>query len=200
MRNRQIKNLLAIQLLRLGTPMLLMGDEVRRTQRGNNNAYCQDNETSWLDWTLLERHADVHRFVRLLIRGRIRRAGGADGPELALEELLRRARIEWHGTRWRKADWSSESRSLACTTWGGGDGHAFHAIFNAFWEPLEFDVPPPPFGSREPWRRWVDTSLDSPDDIVAWEAAPIVSGPTYRVGPRSVVALILPMAAGEPPR
>ena len=63
-----MKNFLAVTLLSLGTPMLLMGDEVRRTQRGNNNAYCQDNEISWFDWTLLERHADIHRFVKTLIR------------------------------------------------------------------------------------------------------------------------------------
>ena len=62
-----MKNFLAITLLAAGAPMLLMGDEVRRTQQGNNNAYCQDNEISWFDWRLLERHADVHRFVKQLI-------------------------------------------------------------------------------------------------------------------------------------
>ena len=71
LRNRQIKNFLTVTLLSLGVPMLLMGDEVRRTQRGNNNAYCQDNETSWFDWTLLEQHADVHRFVTLLNARRV---------------------------------------------------------------------------------------------------------------------------------
>ena len=63
LRNRQVKNFLTLTLLSLGMPMILMGDEVRRTQRGNNNAYCQDDETSWFDWTLVEKHADVHRFV-----------------------------------------------------------------------------------------------------------------------------------------
>jgi glycogen operon protein len=66
LRNRQVKNFLALALLSAGTPMLLMGDEVRRTQRGNNNAYWQDNELTWFDWSLLERHADIHRFVREL--------------------------------------------------------------------------------------------------------------------------------------
>ena len=68
-----MKNLLALQLLAAGTPMLLMGDEARQTQRGNNNAYCQDNEISWFDWSLLTRHADVHRFVRELTAFRQRR-------------------------------------------------------------------------------------------------------------------------------
>ena len=68
-----MKNFLTVTLLSLGMPMILMGDEVRRTQRGNNNAYCQDNEISWFDWTLVEKHADVHRFVRLLIARRLLR-------------------------------------------------------------------------------------------------------------------------------
>src|SRR6185369_17405212 len=71
LRNRQVKNFLALTLLSIGTPMLLMGDEVRRTQRGNNNAFCHDDETSWFDWTLLERHAAVHRFVKRLVSHRL---------------------------------------------------------------------------------------------------------------------------------
>jgi glycogen operon protein len=63
LRNRQIKNFFTVTLLALGVPMLLMGDEVRRTQQGNNNAYCQDNEISWFDWRLLDKHADIHQFV-----------------------------------------------------------------------------------------------------------------------------------------
>ena len=65
LRNRQVKNFLTVTLMSLGTPMILMGDEVRHTQRGNNNAYCHDNEISWFDWTLVDKHADCHRFVSL---------------------------------------------------------------------------------------------------------------------------------------
>jgi isoamylase len=72
LRNRMVKNFLAVTLLSIGTPMLLMGDEVRRTQRGNNNAYCQDNEIGWFDWSLLEKHRDIHRFVKMLIENRRR--------------------------------------------------------------------------------------------------------------------------------
>ena len=67
LRNRQVKNFIALTLLAVGTPLLLMGDEVRRTQRGNNNAYCQDNESSWFDWSGLARHADVRVFMRLML-------------------------------------------------------------------------------------------------------------------------------------
>ena len=99
LRHRQVKNFLAITLLSLGTPMLLMGDEVRRTQRGNNNAYCQDNEISWFDWTLLERHRDLHRFVKTLIRQRLVLGNELGVQGLSLNEILREAEIQLHGVR-----------------------------------------------------------------------------------------------------
>ena len=85
LRRRQIKNFLAILLISVGTPMLLMGDEMRRTQRGNNNAYCQDNEMSWLDWSLLDRHRDLHRFVRTLVGYRRRMMGARSAGEPGTE-------------------------------------------------------------------------------------------------------------------
>ena len=91
LRNRQVKNFLALTLLAVGTPMLLAGDEVRRTQRGNNNAYCQDDETSWFDWSLVERHADVHRFTRELIALRMNRKLPTERFDMSLGELLREA-------------------------------------------------------------------------------------------------------------
>jgi isoamylase len=115
LRNRQIKNFFALELLSAGTPMLLMGDEVRRTQRGNNNGYCQDSEVSWFDWTLLQRHADIHRFVKALNRFRQRRDVVAEMSAPTLNELLRRAPIEWHGVALNRPDWSDHSHSLAFT-------------------------------------------------------------------------------------
>src|SRR5262249_2466372 len=91
LRNRQVKNFLTVTTLAVGMPMLLMGDEVRRTQRGNNNAYCQDNETSWFDWTLLAKHADVHRFVTLLNAGRVFRDPEPERQRISLNKLLRGA-------------------------------------------------------------------------------------------------------------
>ena len=98
--SRQVKNFIVTLLTSLGTPMLLMGDEMRRTQRGNNNAYCQDNEVSWLDWSLLDRHRDLHRFVRMLISHRLRgmEMRSEESFGLSLNELLRRAEIDWHGS------------------------------------------------------------------------------------------------------
>ena len=188
LRNRQVKNFLATTMCSLGLPMIVMGDEVRRTQRGNNNAYCQDNEVSWFDWGLLEKHVDVHRFVRLLNERRVLRTTKPEREHLSLEQLLRSATKSWHGVRLGQPDWSDSSHSLA---FGGESSYAnlwVHVMLNAYWERLDFELAPRTSGNG-PWQRWIDTSLESPQDIVEWDAAPPVSGDSYRVGPRSVVVL-----------
>ena len=164
LRNRQIKNLFALEMLSAGTPMLLMGDEVRRTQQGNNNAYCQDNDISWFDWRLLERHADLHRFVKMLNAFRQRR-DVLDIGTLTLNELLQRARIEWHGVKLNRPDWSEHSHSLAFTLRSLASRFLLHGILNAYWEPLTFELPPVAVASGEQWRRCIDTALASPHDI-----------------------------------
>ena len=174
LRNRQVKNFLALELLAAGTPMLLMGDEVRRTQRGNNNAYCQDGDISWFDWSLLERHADIHRFVKALNAFRQRRDMVAEGGKLSLNQLLQRAKIEWHGVALNRPDWSEHSHSLAFTFRSLRARFLLHGMLNAYWEPLTFELPPVPAESQQRWRRCIDTALASPDDIYPWEKAPFV--------------------------
>jgi glycogen operon protein len=191
LRNRQVKNFLALELLAAGTPMLLMGDEARRTQGGNNNAYCQDNSLSWFDWTLLERHADVHRFVRELNGFRQRRDVVVEGSPLSLNELLRRARVKWHGVALDRPDWSEHSHALACTLRTVRGRFLLHLLLNAYWEPLTFQLPLVHAPSRQSWRRCVDTALPSPDDIRRWADAPLLTQNTYRAEPRSVVLLAL---------
>ena len=144
LRNRQVKNFLALTLLAAGTPMLLMGDEVRQTQQGNNNAYCHDSELTWFDWRLLERHADIHRFVKMLNAFRQRRDVVAIGTALTLNELLRRARIEWHGVALNQPDWGDHSHSLAFTLRSLGGRFLLHGMLNAWREPLTFELPPVP--------------------------------------------------------
>jgi len=194
LRNRQVKNFLTLTMLSLGMPMILMGDEVRRTQRGNNNAYCQDDETSWFDWTLLKKHADVLRFTQLLTARRVLR-DSAEKQRVSLTNLLRRAMIAWHGVQLWRPDWRNNSHSLAL----GGDvrreGLKLHLIMNGYWEPLDFELPPPEGGRT--WRRWIDTSLNSPDDIMPWQDAPTFTGSAYHAAPRSVVVLWAPLAAGD---
>jgi glycogen operon protein len=191
LRHRQVKNFLAITLLALGTPMVLMGDEVRRTQRGNNNAYCQDNEISWLDWTLLERHRDLQRFVKTLIRQRLVIASEPGVRDLSLNELLREADIQPHGVRLNQPDLSPQSHSLAVTVRARGRTAWFHLMFNAYWEPLDFELPPVVAGTHGPWQRWIDTYADAPHDVSEWHGGPAVDGSTCRVQARSLVVLFV---------
>ena len=192
LRNRQVKNFLTANLLSLGVPMLLMGDEVRHSQGGNNNAYCQDNAISWFDWTRLQKHADVHRFVKLLCERRLLRGTEHERQRISLNRLIREANQAWHGVRLNQPDWSDHSHSVAFTAEIRKDKLRFHLILNAYWEPLDFELPPAGDGGSAAWRRWIDTALDSPDDIVPWREAPPVAGPTYRAEARSVVALYVP--------
>ena len=192
LRNRQVKNFLTVTLLSLGVPMLLMGDEVRRTQRGNNNAYCQDNETSWFDWSLPQKHADLLRFVKSLTERRLLRGGKTQERQWAtLNSLIRQTNKAWHGVRLNQPDWSENSHSLAFTVDLPPQQCRLHFIFNAYWEPLEFDLPPTENAHGHPWRRWIDTTLDSPEDIIDWPEAPAVNGTTYKAGARSLVVLVV---------
>jgi len=188
-RNRQVKNLLTATLLSIGMPMISMGDEVRRTQQGNNNAYCQDNEISWYDWSLQKKHGDVQRFLRLLIGRRLLRDLAPELQRLTLVELLHQAQKEWHGVKLHQPDWGPDSHSLAFSLDLPRENLHYFNIFNAYWEPLDFELPRLNSGEYDPWRRWIDTSLDSPHDITAWHSAASVPGYVYRAGPRSVVVL-----------
>lgn len=190
LRNRQVKNFLFVTISALGMPMILMGDEVRRTQLGNNNAYCQDNEISWFDWSLLDRHPDVLRFVRLLIDRRLRRDTRPERESVSLNELIREAPYAWHGIQLFQPDWGDDSHSLAFSTELPGEDLAFYMILNAFWEPLHFELPTTRSNQQIQWRRWIDTFLESPNDIVSWEEAQPISGATYQAQPRSVVVLV----------
>ncbi len=113
LRNRQVKNFFTATMLSVGVPMFAMGDEVRRSQRGNNNAYCQDNDTSWFDWKLLSRHADVLRFVKLLIERRVMRDLEHERRRVSLSQIIREAKHAWHGVKLNQPDWSPVSHTLA---------------------------------------------------------------------------------------
>jgi isoamylase len=187
LRNRQVKNFLTVTMLSLGLPMILMGDEVRRTQLGNNNAYCQDNETSWFDWMLMVKHADVLRFVRLLCSQRLLLNAHTGQRYANLSQLLRMAERTWHGVKLGQPDWSVSSHSLALYADARSENLFLYFILNAYWEPLDFELPPTSAGNR--WRRWIDTGLESPNDIVDWQTAPPVTTPSCKAGPHSVTAL-----------
>jgi glycogen operon protein len=187
LRNTQVKNFLAATLLSLGVPMISMGDEVRHTQDGNNNAYCQDNIISWFDWTLLSKHADVHRFFRVLAARRTMRNVGPEQSRQTLNQLLRNSEHWWHGVNLNQPDWSSDSHSIALEANVLGQGLRFYWILNAYWEPLDFELPL--ISQETPWLRWIDTALEPPNEITEWEEACEVVGTSYKAGPRSVVVL-----------
>jgi glycogen operon protein len=189
LRRRQIKNFITILLLSQGRPMLLMGDEIRRTQGGNNNAYCQDNEISWLDWNGVEQHSDLYRFVTGLIgfheRSSIfrdRRFWGRSGS----------AAITWHGVRLNQPDWGEDSHSLAYELVQPESQEHLHVMLNAYWEALTFDLPALPPGRR--WHRLVDTALADGRDFSAPPASLPAGAQQYRLEPRSAVVLV----AGPP--
>jgi glycogen operon protein len=194
LRNRQVKNHLTVLMLSAGLPMLLAGDEVRRTQRGNNNAYCQDNELSWFDWTLFDRHSDVHRFVQQLCRYR---TSGVQGTA-TLAQLMQRASVRWHGVKLNKPDWATHSRSLAAELLSQCGPVCLYAIFNGYHADLEFELPPAPGVESQPWRLCIDTAKPSPYDILPLREAPAFASSTYLAQARSVVLLarFLSPAAG----
>lgn len=118
LRLRQIKNMLATLLVSRGVPMLLGGDEFRRTQRGNNNAYCQDNELSWYDWRLLDRNHELLRFTREMIAFRRRH------PVLRADAFYTERDIHWFDTDGNAPDWSGGSRTLGCVITPHGPAEA----------------------------------------------------------------------------
>jgi isoamylase len=197
-RNRQIKNFAVILMVSQGVPMFVAGDEVRQTQYGNNNAYCQDNEITWFDWTLVEKHHEIFRFFKEMIAFRqqhhtLRRRQFFDGQK----NIRGLPDISWHGCRLEPPNWNDPTGTALSFTLGGipdtqgMNDTDIHVMLNMHWEELDFDLP------NVPGRQWyyiVDTSLPSPDDILASGEVPgdnrRVNGLSYRVRPRSAVVLI----------
>jgi len=188
LRTRQVKNFFTTTLLAAGMPMIAMGDEVRRTQGGNNNAYCLDDETTWFDWTLVKKRAELLRFVSKLNAFRSLRGTAHEEERWSLSQLLQKSEIGWHGVRLNDPDWRSSSHSIAFMARLPKEGTLFHVMINAYWEPLSFELPAVD-DAGHPWRRWIDTFLDSPEDIAEWDHAREIVGTSYRAEPRSVVIL-----------
>jgi isoamylase len=198
LRNRQVKNFLTVTLLSIGMPMILMGDEVRRSQRGNNNDYCHDDETTWFDWTLLERHGDVRRFVQLLCARRVLRSTEHERHRLTLSQLIQRASKSWHGVKLDRPDWGDASHSIALTAELRDERTLVHLILNAYEKPLEFELPQ--FSGERPleWRRWIDTARQSAEDIVPWQDATPVSSAPYPAEAHSAVVLFADVRSTSP--
>jgi isoamylase len=189
LRSQQIKNLAALLMLSRGVPMLVAGDEFGRTQQGNNNAYCQDNEIGWVDWSLADENSGLLRYWQRLIAFRRTHTvlwqpsfyagvsvGGGAAPDLS-----------WHGTRLDAPDWADPgARTLACTLTGIDGGPDLHVIANMYWEPLAFELPARP---GRVWTQAVDTALPTGADIRDPGTEPAVDGETYTAQGRSIVVL-----------
>jgi isoamylase len=189
LRARQRKNFIAILLFSHGVPMLLAGDEVGRTQLGNNNAYCQDNDVSWLNWDMAISNADLVRFFQLMIGFR-KRCPMLRRDTFALDGDTG-FHVTWHGAKRMSADWGPESRSVA-TQWtqshADGSRDDLHFIAHAHWEDSEFELPDI---GRRTWYRLVDTALQSPQDIAEeGEEFRLRSQDSYPVKARSVAIFI----------
>lgn len=183
MRNRLLKTFLLTLFISRGVPMLLGGDEFRRSQGGNNNAYCQDNEVSWFDWNLLEKHREIQQFTRGMIA--FRRAH----PVLRRESFYTDADIKWFAPNGGIPDWLDErQRSLACLILGRTEPDLF-LMFNADTRSVDFSIPALP--SRKIWRLAVDTSRSAPDDLYEpGKESSLQSQMSFRVEPRSSVILL----------
>ncbi len=179
LRRRQVRNFCSLLFLANGTPMICAGDEFMNTQRGNNNPYNQDNETTWLDWDLLRRNAEIFRFFKMMIA--FRKAH----PSIGRSRFWRED-VQWYGVN-GPADWSPSSRQLAyCLRGASQDDQDLYVMINGGTRSLEFAIQ----DAARSWRRIVDTALASPHDIEDEACAPPVDGDTYRVRPRSVVVLL----------
>jgi isoamylase len=167
--------------------MITMGDEVRATRRGNNNAYCQDNEISWFDWNLLARHSDVHRFATLLIKQWMLRDLRAEGR--SLNAVLRGLKHAWHGVKLNRPDWSFSSHILAFSAESANGKLLLDLILNAYWEPLEFELPPAPPQKQHSMAEMGRHFSRFATGRRRMAGGPSVAGPTYRAQARSVVML-----------
>lgn len=188
LRDRQIKNFLTILFVAQGTPMLLMGDDTRRSLRGNNNAYCQDNPTSWLDWSLLPKNEKLFRFTRNLIAfTQSLHLFKQDHLLCTMKRECDCPRITWHGVDLNCPDWSDTSHSLAFSLLHPEKGEHLHVILNAFWQPLSFRLPPLPI--ERYWHRIIDTaSEDTP--FLPYSQSPPHSSNIYNAAARSCVLLM----------
>jgi glycogen operon protein len=197
-REQQMKNFIATLMVSIGTPMILGGDEIARTQNGNNNAYCQDNEISWYNWSLLENNKGLYRFFREMIAFRRRHPGlmrpefytGREGSYNAIPD------ISWYNEKGENPKWESDGYCLALRMDGSRaeiladqDDNDFFIMFNSSLESVNFIIAEAP--GKKKWYRAVDTSYKSPNDILAQgKEETLASSLKYRVKSRSMVILI----------
>jgi isoamylase len=195
LRQRQIRNAVAMLMVSQGVPMILMGDEIGHTKQGNNNTYCHDNALNWLDWSLLEKHRDLYRFFQYAIHFRHQHPVLRNNRHFTHRDRVGSgyADITWHGTRAWHADWGGHLRTLAFMLCGKHakyhDDDYVYVAMNMHWEAHWFELPGLPDGMN--WHVFINTSLASPNDIYQPGGEPLLQDQRkFLVGDRSVVVLV----------
>lgn len=197
LRHKQIKNALAILMVSQGVPMILMGDEMGRTQYGNNNTYCHDGIINWLDWSLIEKNTDLHNFARHMINFRRKHPVLRNKYHFQNTDYKNTGfpDISFHGTKAWQADWANTSRVFAFMLDGGHAKNGFlnddivYVAMNMYWEPLSFELPQLPPGKN--WHVAVNTEKPTPSDIYQFsEELKMQNQRDITVWSRSIVILI----------
>ncbi len=199
-RLRQCKNFMFLTLISFGVPMILMGDEVLRTQKGNNNAYCQDNELSYFNWDALKdpRCMEMLTFTKAAVRMRRMSLAGqsrytSHGTQM-LNRVLRSSSLQWHGVKPFQPDWSAQSHSVGMLMYSQPSGYYIYFFINAWWNDLVIELPPSPAGAKNSWFRIVDTQSPSKEipSVFAANCQRSNPGDIIRVKARSVIMFITP--------
>ena len=200
LRLRQAKNMMLITLYSMGTPMILMGDEVLRTQKGNNNAYCQDNELSYLNWNRGKMADEMFQFTKKLLAARTERGRRLDMDMLSirnLAEAIEKNQVTWHGVEPYQPDWSYSSHSIGLCVYSESAGSYFYMFINSYWEGLHIKIPNVPSNHKLKWRRAIDTSLPAPLDCTDDPKDMVRIGHNYYVSNNSILLLVSDMYTGE---
>jgi len=188
LRQQQMRNFLCLLFLSHGTPMILMGDEVAQSHQGNNNPWCQDNELSWFDWTLLQSNSGNHRFLKHLIQFSQNIRILQDDRFWRATSPSEKGDISWHGTKLGSPDWNPSSHVLAYTLEHESGKEILHIMLNAGSIEESFAIPTLPRG--ESWKVIINTAASSPEDITAPEKASTVVGKSILVAAHSIVVVI----------
>lgn len=197
LRLRQCKNMIALTVLSMGTPMILMGDEILRTQKGNNNAYCQDNELSYMNWDFTPEQKEMHDFTRQMIKRRTIRMRSSTVHRrrdyTMLDRVLRSTKIQWHGVKPFQPDWSDHSHSIGLMAYWSLYSIYAYIFVNAYWEDLEVELPPLPRTAKREWSLVVNTSDEKTVDSANIFAMPRYhAGDTIKIASRSLIILAAP--------
>jgi isoamylase len=186
LRIQQVKNMFTLLMISQGTPMLLMGDEVMRTQHGNNNAYCQDNEISWFDWDQVSEQQEILSFVKALNRFNLSTAFFQEDYFWNSPSNLGGSKCIFHGIKLGEPDFSAHSHSLAFTLRNKRYTKLLHIMINAYWKPLEFEVPN---SKQRIWRQIINTAAKTAESFTLPVNAKIVKSKKWKLAPRSIVIL-----------